>query len=108
MMTIMPASSWNIFLDSAGSMKTSRLLPHTPLWVSHSSAYLHKSIVTTMDDKLQALDFFVMLHLNLHIAIFHGFNEIFLLMQAHANTPNPMTRLYRIYFSELFCPCFGL
>src|SRR3954468_5779280 len=34
-MTTMPTSSWNIFLDSVGSMKTSRLLPHTPLWVSH-------------------------------------------------------------------------
>ena len=51
-----------------GSMKTSWLLPHTPLWVSHSSAHLHKSIVTTKDDKLQAFDLFVMLHLNLHTA----------------------------------------
>ena len=54
------------FLDCVGLMKTSRLLSHTPLWVSHSSAHLHKSIVTKMDGKLQALDLFMMHHLNLH------------------------------------------
>ena len=54
MMTILTPSSWTTFLGCVGSMKTSWLLPHTPLWVSHSSAHLHKSIVTTMDGKLQA------------------------------------------------------
>ena len=54
MMTILTSSSWTTFLDCVGSMKTSWLLPHTPLWVSHSSAHLHKSIDTTMDGKLQA------------------------------------------------------
>ena len=65
MMTILTPSSWTTFLGCVGSMKTSWLLPHTPLWVSHSSAHLHKSIVTTMDGKLQAFDLFVMLYLNL-------------------------------------------
>ena len=32
--------------------------------------HCHKSIVTTMDGKLQAFDLFVMLHLNLHTATF--------------------------------------
>ena len=67
-MKILTSSSWTTFLDCVGSVKTSRLLPHTPLWVSHSSAHLHKSIVTTMDGKLQTLDLFVMHHLNLHTA----------------------------------------
>ena len=67
-MTILTSSSWTTFLDCADSMKTSRLLPHTPLWVSLSSAHLHMSIITTMDGKLQACDLFMMLHLNLHNA----------------------------------------
>ena len=87
------------FLDCVGLTKTSRLLPHTPLWVSHSSAHLHKSIDTTMDGKIQALHLFIMLHLNLHTTIlmtittrchpFHGLYDIFLLTQAHGHVPNP-------------------
>ena len=69
MMMILTPSSWTTFLDCIGSMKTRWLLPHSSLWVSHSSAHLHKSIDTTMDGKIQALDLFVMLHLNLHTAI---------------------------------------
>ena len=99
MMMILTPSSWTTFLDCVDSMKTSWLLPHTPLWVSHSLAHLHKSIDTTMDGKIQALDLFVMLHLNLHTAIlmtittwchpFHGLYDIFLLTQAHGYVPNP-------------------
>ena len=93
MMTILSSLRWTTFLDCVGSMETRWLLPHTPLWVSHPSAHLHKSIVTTMDGKLQALDLFVMLYLTLHTAIlmtittwchpFHGLYDIFPLTQAH-------------------------
>ena len=99
MMTILTPSSWTTFLDCVGSMKTSWLLPHTPLWVSHSSAHLHKSIDTTMNGKHQALDLFVILHLNLRTTILmtittwchplHGLSDIFLLTQAHEHVPNP-------------------
>ena len=99
MMTSLSSSRWTTFLDCVGSMKTRWLLPHSPLWVSHSSAHLHKSIDTTMDGKIQALDLFMMLHLNLHRTIlmtitswchpFHGLYDIFLLTQAHEHVPNP-------------------
>ena len=74
MMTVLIPSSWTTFLNCIGSMKTRWFLPHTPLWVSHSSKYLHKSIVTTMEDKLKAWSLrdaplLEMLHLNLHTAI---------------------------------------
>ena len=105
MMTILTPSSWTTFLDCVGSMKTRWLLPRSPLWLIHSSVHLHKSIDTTMDGKIQALDLFVMLHLNLHMAIlmtittwchpFHGLYDIFLLTQAHGNTPNPHIELSR-------------
>ena len=68
MMMMLYSSRRTTFLYCASLMKTSRLLPHTPLWVSHSLAHLHKSIFTTMDGNLQELDLFMMHHLNLHTA----------------------------------------
>ena len=108
MMTILTSSSWTTFLDCVGSMKTSWLLPHTPLWVSHYLAHLHNSIDTTMDGKLQA---WLLPHTPLWVShssscstwtctlqtwwrslldvILHGLYEIFLLTQDHGNIPNP-------------------
>ena len=114
MMTILTPSSWTTFLDCVASMKARWLLPHSPLWVSDSSAHLHKSIDTTMDGKIQT---WLLPHTPLWVrhssccstwtctlqtwwrspldVILHGLHVIFLLTQDHGNIPNPHTELSR-------------
>src|SRR3954466_1081976 len=96
-MTITPASRW-ITLDSSGSMKTSRLLPHNPLWVSHfrhiftrpltpngqeasSIRCLHDAPLGLAHNKLDGKHHLMPSTL--------GINEIFLFTQAHGKIPNP-------------------
>jgi len=98
MMTTMPTSSWNIFLDSPGSMKTSRLLPHTPLWVS---LFRHLFTRPLTPNGRQAPSIWYLRDAPLELAHINldghhhlmpsslGLYVVFLLTWAHGKIPNP-------------------